>query len=548
MRMKRRFLAAALTAALMVSMLSGCASSKKDTQSDSQQTAVTTSMEQLNSKNEADIIDDGYRTCYEVFVHSFYDSNDDGIGDLNGLAKKLDYIQELGCNEIWMMPIMPSPSYHKYDITDYENIDPQYGTLDDFDNLISKCHDKGINVLIDFVINHTSSEHPWFKAASEYIKSLGADEEPDAAVCPYVEYYNFSREVKAGYNKLQGTDWYYESQFVDSMPDLNLENEAVRAEIDKIVGFWVDRGVDGFRLDAVIHYNDSDETQSIDDLAWLVSDIKSKKEDAYVVGEGWTTYREYAKYYRSGIDSMFDFDMAQQDGYIAKVLNGLSNNGATTYANAITDIDTEIRKYTDSYINAPFYTNHDMGRSAGYYNGDYASERTKMAQAMNLLMPGNAFLYYGEEIGMRGAANDPAKRLGMLWSDDSSTEGMCDDPEGAGNVEQENGSYDDQKDDPYSIYNFVKQTISIRNAFPEIARGTNTFESSLSDDKLCVFTREYNGQKVVMIFNTSQESAKVDVSGLGVSDAVAMLQTSEDAPEYKDGIAEMPAYSVLILK
>lgn len=548
MSMKRRFLAAALTAALMVSMLSGCASSKKDTQSDTQQTAVTTSMEQLNSKNEPDIIDDDYRTCYEVFVHSFYDSNDDGIGDLNGLAKKLDYIQELGCNEIWMMPIMPSPSYHKYDITDYEDIDPQYGTLDDFDNLISKCHDKGINVLIDFVINHTSSEHPWFKAASEYIKSLGADEEPDAAVCPYVEYYNFSREVKAGYNKLQGTDWYYESQFVDSMPDLNLENEAVRAEIDKIVAFWIDRGVDGFRLDAVIHYNDSDETQSIDDLAWLVSDIKSKKEDAYVVGEGWTTYREYAKYYRSGIDSMFDFDMAQQDGYIAKVLNGLSNNGATTYANAITDIDTEIRKYTDSYINAPFYTNHDMGRSAGYYNGDYASERTKMAQAMNLLMPGNAFLYYGEEIGMRGAANDPAKRLGMLWSDDSSTEGMCDDPEGAGNVEQENGSYDDQKDDPYSIYNFVKQTISIRNAFPEIARGTNTFESSLSDDKLCVFTREYNGQKVVMIFNTSQESAKVDVSGLGVSDAVAMLQTSEDAPEYKDGIAEMPAYSVLILK
>ena len=548
MNMKKRFLTAALTAALMVSLLSGCASSKKDTQSDTQQAAVTTSMEQLNSKNEADIIDDNYRTCYVVFVHSFYDSNDDGIGDLNGLAKKLDYIQDLGCNEIWMMPIMPSPSYHKYDITDYENIDPQYGTLDDFDNLISKCHDKGINVLIDFVINHTSSEHPWFKAASEYIKSLGADEEPDAAVCPYVEYYNFSREVKAGYNKLQGTDWYYESQFVDSMPDLNLENEAVRAEIDKVVGFWIDRGVDGFRLDAVIHYNDSDETQSIDDLAWLVSDIKSKKEDAYVVGEGWTTYREYAKYYRSGIDSMFDFDMAQQDGYIAKVLNGLSNNGATTYANAITDIDTEIRKYTDSYINAPFYTNHDMGRSAGYYNGDYASERTKMAQAMNLLMPGNAFLYYGEEIGMRGAANDPAKRLGMLWSDDSSTEGMCDDPEGAGNVEQENGSYDDQKDDPYSIYNFVKQTISIRNAFPEIARGTNTFESSLSDDKLCVFTREYNGQKVVMIFNTSQESAKVDVSGLGVSDAVAMLQTSEDAPEYKDGIAEMPAYSVLILK
>ena len=100
-----------------------------------------------------------------------------------------------------------------------------------------------------------------------------------------------------------------------------------------------------------------------------------------MVGEGWTTYREYAKYYKSGIDSMFNFDFSQQDGYIGKVLNGAANHGASTYGNALVDVENEIKKYTDSYIDAPFYTNHDMGRSAGYYNGDNAEEKTKMAQA-----------------------------------------------------------------------------------------------------------------------------------------------------------------------
>ena len=546
----KRGTAKTLAAALILSLLAGCASNGKETETtaEAKKEYVPTAMEQLNAKNDPNVIDDNYRTCYEVFVYSFYDSDGDGIGDLKGLTEKLDYIEELGCNEIWMMPVMPSPSYHKYDVTDYENIDEQYGSLDDFDALVSECHDRGINVIIDFVMNHTSNQHPWFKAASDYIKTLGADEEPDPSVCPYVDYYNFSRTNTGGYNQLPGTDWYYESQFVDSMPDLNLQSEAVRSEFDKIVSFWLDRGVDGFRLDAVLYYNNNNETETIDDLTWLVGNIKSKKPDAYVVGEGWTTYRQYAKYYKSGIDSMFDFDFSQQDGYIAKVLNGTANNGASTYGNAITDINAEISKYTDSYIDAPFYTNHDMGRSAGYYNGDFEEEKTKMAQAMNLLMPGNAFLYYGEEIGMRGAVNDETKRLGMRWTDDTDAEGMCDGPKDAKETEQTYDSLDKQMEDPYSIYNFVKQTIAIRNAFPEISRGTNTFEKDLSDENLCVFTREYNGEKLVLIFNPSKEKASVDVSSLGVKDEVAMLQTREKTPAFKDGVAELPAYSVMVLK
>lgn len=188
------------------------------------------------------------------------------------------------------------------------------------------------------------------------------------------------------------------------------------------------------------------------------------------------------------------------------------------------------------------------GRSAGYYNGDNAEEKTKMAQAMNLLMPGNAFLYYGEEIGMRGTANDETKRLAMRWSGDSKAKGMCVGPQNAEETEQTYDTLDKQMENPYSIYNFVKQTISIRNAFPEIARGTNTFEKDLSNDNVCIFTREYNGEKAVLIFNPSKDEASVDVSSLGVNDAVAMLQTTKKAPSYKDGTAKLPAYSVLVLK
>ena len=113
-------------------------------------------------KQDLNIIDDNYRNYYEIFVYSFYDSNGDGIGDLNGVTQKLDYIQDMGFNGIWLMPVMPSTTYHKYDVKDYCAIDSQYGTIDDFKNLVDECHKRGINVVIDMVINHTSSSHQWF--------------------------------------------------------------------------------------------------------------------------------------------------------------------------------------------------------------------------------------------------------------------------------------------------------------------------------------------------------------------------------------------------
>lgn len=169
---------------------------------------------------------------YEIFVYSFADGNGDRIGDFIGLKEKLPYLQSLHVDGIWLMPIHPSPSYHKYDVTDYCAIDPQYGTLADFQAFLAAAHEAGIKVILDLVVNHTSSEHPWFQAARA------------SADSPYRAYYNFSDTPKTGYNALpDGT--YFESRFVSTMPDLNLDNPQVRAEIEEIMRFWLEMGVVG---------------------------------------------------------------------------------------------------------------------------------------------------------------------------------------------------------------------------------------------------------------------------------------------------------------
>ena len=207
------------------------------------------------------VIDDNYRNYYEIFVYSFCDSNGDGIGDIQGLISKLDYLNDgddstdtdLGVNGIWLMPVNPSTSYHKYDVMDYYDIDKAYGTLDDYKQLLKECNDRGIKVILDLVMNHSSNYHPWFKEAGKYLSTLAPGQEPDPAACKYVDYYTFSRTKESGaYYPVDGTtDWYYNAQFSPNMPDLNLNNENVRKEFEDISKYWLDMGVGGFRLDAI---------------------------------------------------------------------------------------------------------------------------------------------------------------------------------------------------------------------------------------------------------------------------------------------------------
>ena len=534
--------------------------------------------------DDPQIIDDKYRTTYEVFVYSFYDSDGDGIGDLKGLLQKLDYINDgdaatdsdLGCNEIWLMPVSPSPTYHKYDVTDYMNIDEQYGTMDDFDALVKECHDRGVDLIIDLVLNHTSSQHPWFTAARDYLsKNPKAIENGDITdECPYLEYYNFSAEKKDGYEPLEGTDLFYEARFWSGMPDLNLDSDAVRGEISDITKFWIDHGVDGFRLDAVTSYYTGDDQKNIAFMTWLNDMIKGQKSDAYIVGEAWTNSATYHKYYASGIDSFFDFDYAGSEGIIAATVKGSSpakrfgsalantENALLEVASKIAGDDTEHIQGSDSLpIDAPFYTNHDMARSCGYYVGKNSQDRIKMAGALNLLMGGNAFIYYGEELGMKGSGNDENKRAPMYWSEDKNAEGMCQGPKDMDSFNMKYPSLEEQEKDPYSIYNYYKAAIKMRNTFPVIARGRSELCEELSNESICAIFKssmqktdlssEVQMKDVLIVFNSSSEPQTIALSDSSRASSykrvMYQLCTGEMAVSIENDNLTIPAYGIAVL-
>ena len=569
--MKRRIQALLLALCLTTgSLLSGCGGNGQKGEVTATENAAGTETEAGQTKslammqandNALQMIDDKYRTFYEVFLYSFYDSNGDGTGDIKGLIDKLDYLNDgddktdtdLGVNGIWLMPVMPSTTYHKYDVTDYEAIDPEYGTMDDFKKLIADCHDRGINVIIDFVMNHTSSKHPWFTQACDYIRGLNGAE-PSAEECPYFDYYNFSREKKNEvYYPVGDTGWYYEGKFWSEMPDLNLASEAVRKEFDDITSYWLDLGVDGFRMDASGEYYSGQNDKNVEVLSWFNDMVKAKKEDAYIVCECWTDIDTYAQYYASGVDSMFNFAFANTDGTIANCVKKVGKATASTYGKKAASLQKKFGEYNENYIDAPFYSNHDMGRNAGYYSGEAAEAQTKMGAAMNLMMSGAAYVYYGDELGMKGSGKDENKRAPMYWSKDASAEGMCKGPSDMDAVKMKYDSLEEQQNDPLSIYNFYKQAIKLRNEYPQIARGSVEFVKEMSDDNICVLTKEYDGTQIMLVFNISDQEQAVDVSDVKMSpDAElaigGMLTTGEDAVTLEYGELTMPAYSVVILK
>lgn len=506
----------------------------------------------------AAIPDDNYRTYYEVFVYSFFDGDGDGdgIGDLQGLTQKLDYIgdgdtttdTDLGCNGIWLMPIMPSPSYHKYDVTDYYAIDPQYGTMEDFEAFMVECKQRGIKVILDLVLNHTSSSHPWFQEACTYLANLD-DGEPSAAECPYVDYYHFSKEKNSGYYQVPGSEvWYYEAQFYDGMPDLNLESEQVRKEIENIVDFWLKKGVGGFRLDAAKEYETGANLTNIEILTWFTQMVKSKSTDAYLVAEVWADQNIYAQYYDSGIDSLFDFSFANKDGLIANVVNG--KTPASTYSSELEEIENIYGLHNINYIDAPFYTNHDMGRSAGYYAGDNSGSQTKLAGALNLLMSGSSFVYYGEELGMKGSGKDENKRAPMQFFEDKTTIGMCVGPQDMGTIKMKYGSLEEQEADPYSIYHYYKEAIGLRNTFPEISRGKVKNLSAYANEEIAAFSKTWEENTSYIFCNTSAEQqtiqlSKEDKKAFGkIRDA---LYVNEEQAQLSGNTLTIPAYGVVVL-
>ena len=490
--------------------------------------------------------DDNYRTWYEIFVYSFCDSNGDGIGDLEGVRSKLDYLQELGVNGIWLMPIHPSTTYHKYNVSDYYAIDPSYGNMEDFHALLEDCKARNIKVILDLVVNHSGYDHAWFQTAADYLKTLPQGEAPDAAACPYVEYYTFSREPGNGMRELLGTDWYYEAMFSPDMPDLRLDHPAVRQEIEKIMAFWLNKGVSGFRLDAAKEFFSGQVDKNVEVLSWLQSTAAAIDPDAYLVAEVWEGFATIADYYESGITSIFNFAFGDANGKIISVIRGAGQSSVvSTYATALEKADKAYAENNPAYIDAPFLSNHDVGRIAGFCARDV--QKTKLAGAMNLFMSGSAFIYYGEEIGMTGAGNDPSKRAPMYWNDARDAGTTQPPPECIVPEEYPFGSLETQRNDDDSVYNYYRQAIAIRQAVPAISHGRTTAETTLNKGCVSAFRKNWNGEECIVLMNIASQNATVDLTGYDAWMLAAQLCTTQEKVSYSDTTMQLPAYAVAVL-
>ena len=349
---------------------------------------------------------------YEVFVRSFYDSDGDGRGDLQGLIEKLDYLNDgdpetsddLGVTALWLMPIQPSPSYHGYDVTDYYAIDPDYGTLDDFRALLRATHERGMRVILDLVLNHTSNLHPWFLASRQ----------PES---PFRDWYLWTETPPEFLGPWGQTVWHrtgpsaYYGLFWSGMPDLDYRNPEVTMQVFDIARFWLDEiGVDGFRLDAIRHLIEDGEIQENTPAThfWLKgfhAVAKGWKPDALLVGEIWDEPEAILPYLDREVDLAFEFSLADA------ILNGLRWSNARPIASALRTIQTVYP--TGRY--ATFLSNHDQDRVMTRLIGNVP--RAKLAASILLTLPGTPFLYYGEEIGLTGAKPDERIRTPMAWTD-----------------------------------------------------------------------------------------------------------------------------------
>ena len=470
---------------------------------------------------------------YEIFVGSFYDTNEDGMGDLDGVTEKLDYLNDLGVGGIWMMPIHPSPTYHKYDVVDYYDIDPKYGTMEDFDELITKANEYNIEIIIDLVLNHTSSEHPWFIEAKKNVLNGTCENENS-----YCDYYVFSTTPQGKYYPI-GKGYYYEALFWDKMPDLNLDSENVRNEIKDILQFWLDKGVKGFRLDAVTSFYNQNVTKNTEFLRWLNETIDSIDEDAYVVGEAWTTNKTITDLYDSGIDSLFQFSLSQADGLIA---SSIRSKQGYNLANEVIKYNQMIKEANPDALNAVFISNHDQGRSAGYFKSTQP-EYLKLMASIYLLMPGRSYIYYGEEIGLRGSGKDENKRLPMIWDNNDNT-GKTLGPSAADYKSEDIMGLKQQASDKNSLYNHYKQLIQIKNRYDVITDGTM---ESLNLNSNVYALRTYDDtDDVIVIHNLSDQKVVIAYDFSNYKIAHQIYNASQTKAVLNDSL-ELSAYNSIVL-
>lgn len=481
---------------------------------------------------------------YEIFVREFYDSDNDGIGDFNGLTKKLDYLYDLGVKTLWLMPIHPSTSYHGYNVDDYYGVNSDFGTLNDFDNLVQKAKEKNIDIMLDMVFNHSGNHNIWFDLSySDYLEGNFGENS-------YANFYNWSTSSRPNYHK-KG-DLYYEGVFDSSMPDLNLSNEKLKEQIEDVCRFWIEEhGVKGFRLDAVIHYFDENTKKNNEFLSWLNTTCKKYDPNFYMVGEAWTGEDFQLEYYKSGMESVFNFNSSlnsSSNTAILPVVKGFANGGSDNFGKAIEQYETTLKSYNQNGYSSYFLSNHDMDRASKNLGENI--NLYKLAASTYLLLPGTPFIYYGEEISLKGIRGseptDAARRLPMIWSK-ADKNGECNPPKGSPSYKQVELGVDDLLKDNNSLLNHYKKVINIRNRFDFMKKGIfkNLTSSLLSQSKkVLAYSISLNDDGAIFIHNYDLKSVEVKNIGGSLLESITLNNTNVTL---SDSVITLPPQSSAII-
>ena len=454
---------------------------------------------------------------YEVFVRSFADSTEgplasDGVGDLRGLAARLDLLNDndpttthdLGVTALWLMPVAQSPSYHGYDVVDYGRVDDEYGTREDFLALIDAAHARGMRVIVDMVINHTSSAHPWF------VESI----DPGSARHAWYRWEASPARDERWSSPVWHDRWRARNGkhafglFWEHMPDLNLDSpEAARAITNASIAWLTDFRADGLRIDAAKHLIERGAAveNTPETIAWLEryrGAIRDAAPDAFVVGEVWSPSAEIAPYLRGGLDSAFCFDLAE--GILASVRGREGASLRAALARAL-QADPEGRM-------AVFLSNHDQTRAMTRLDHDPLGAR--LAAEIMLTLPGVPFLYYGEELGVAGDKPDPDLRLPMPWTEGPEPDGGIE-PFSRARAWREGDSrarpWASQTGDETSLLSAYRLAIRRRLESPALRRGSCQLLRP-ADPALVAFLREHPEERVLVVINLGDEAVEGDAS------------------------------------
>lgn len=522
--------------------------------------------------------------AYQIYPRSFMDSNGDGIGDLQGVISKLDYLEELGIDVIWICPIYKSPNDDNgYDVSDYRDIMAEFGTMEDFDELLRKVHERGMKLIMDLVINHTSDEHPWFVESRSSLDN------------PKRDYYIWAdpkdgMEPNNWASLFGGSIWEYDEEtgqyfmhvFSRRQPDLNWENPQMRSEIYDMVNWWLDKGIDGFRVDAISHikktagFPDMPNPNNLrylpseaghmnrEGIHELLSELKRETFDKYdimTVGEA------------SGVSvSEADLWVGEQDGKFDMIFQfehlGLwqksLDNGLDLLK--LKEILSGWQKGLEGKgWNALFLENHDQPRSVSTWgnDGEYWDTSAKALATMYFLMQGTPFIYQGQEIGMTNVQfptiedyNDVSMRnwyniekangksheeiMPVIWKngrDNSRTPMQWDDSDNAGfttgkpwfGVNPNYREINAQKamEDPDSIYQYYKKLIALRKAHPVAVYGT--YDLILPEHaRVYAYTRTLGREKLLVICNLFAEEAEIKLlQGINYASSELLLSNEE---------------------